>query len=206
MHQDTTRFIFNQLYSGVDGYRLSAAGKTRLAAEDKSLTYGEVSLESMVTILATVEPSAGHIFYDLGAGTGKAVLLAALLPPFWEVRGIEILDELYEKSQEVLERFETGVRPHLPEEQIGKIHFIKGDILHHDFSDGDVVLAQTTCFPENLMLDLEEKLEKLKPGSKVITLSQSLRSPLFEMTHSGKCRMGWGEATVFVHRKLDEGN
>lgn len=202
MYQETTQLIFNQLYNGVDGYRLSALGKARLAVEDKALTYGEVSVESMTTILATVNPTPGSIFYDLGAGTGKAVVLAALLAPFGEARGIELVDELYEKSQEILDQFEALVRPHLPDQQLAKINFIKNDILQHDFSDGDVVLAQTTCFPEQLMAQLEEKLENLKPDSRVITLSQSLRSPLFELTHSGKCRMGWGEATVFVHRKI----
>lgn len=40
----------------------------------------------------------GGAFYDLGSGTGKAVLAAALLHDFDECKGIEIADSLYDVS------------------------------------------------------------------------------------------------------------
>lgn len=61
-----------------------------------TLTYGEVDFISLGEIFYTIReryggiPSGG-VFYDLGHGTGKGVLAAALLHNFDSVRGIEIL-------------------------------------------------------------------------------------------------------------------
>ena len=44
---------------------------------------------------------SGGIFYDIGSGTGKPALAAALLHDFDQVNGIEILDGLYRISLEI---------------------------------------------------------------------------------------------------------
>jgi len=82
-----------------------------ISDKDKSLTYGEVEVASFQHILgytslhnAINEPEGilkSRIFYDLGSGTGRAVITAALSPsPFSRVVGIELMPELYELSME----------------------------------------------------------------------------------------------------------
>ena len=70
---------FNGLYTGVDGYRVSALAQQRPFLAGRALTYGEITPAGFAAILDDLGPKARGIFYDLGSGTGKAVLLAALL-------------------------------------------------------------------------------------------------------------------------------
>ncbi len=155
-------------------------------------------------IIADVQYLNNHkIFYDLGSGTGKAVIAAALLGSFSQVLGIELLPELYTEAKKVLLKFNKNVRPQLhPESRSVVVDYIHNDLFDHDWSNGDVVFMQTTCFNENLMKRLEEQAEWLKPGSMVITLSKYLRSPSFKIIMNKKYPMGWGEATVFIHKKI----
>jgi hypothetical protein len=52
-------------------------------------------------------------FYDLGSGTGKGCLAAALLYPFDKIGGIEILDGLYNVSVELSEAYQKIMPDHV---------------------------------------------------------------------------------------------
>lgn len=202
MHPETTDFIFNQLYAGVSGYDLSNRAKARLNKEDKSFTYGEIIPSAMRVFLNTIQPEQASVFYDLGSGTGKAVMLAALSGVFKAVRGVELLEELHDAAERIHQKYTFAVEPYLPANHIRpSIQFFNGDIISHDFSDGDVVYLNSTCYPDTMMTTLAQACERLKPGSSVITLSKPLGSNAFTLTHSDQCRMGWGEVTVLVYRR-----
>jgi hypothetical protein len=51
-------------------------------------------------------PATGK-FVDMGSGTGKGCLAAALLHPFDSVVGIELLEKLYEASVTLKETYDT---------------------------------------------------------------------------------------------------
>lgn len=90
---------FKHLYSGIDGIALSHENRAPSDASDQSLTYGEVVHSSFLQILEFVRKSvdwrAGGTFVDLGCGTGKAVVIAALSTmSFSKVWGIELLEPL----------------------------------------------------------------------------------------------------------------
>jgi len=48
----------------------------------------------------------------------------------------------------------------------------EGSFLDFDWSDGDVVFANSTCFDDELMLELSKKAELLKPGAIVVTFTK----------------------------------
>jgi tRNA G46 methylase TrmB len=56
--------------------------------------YGEILFFPFADIIRWVAPSLPEfpIFYDLGSGTGKAVLAASLVHPFDQAIGIELLE------------------------------------------------------------------------------------------------------------------
>eukprot|EP01041_Mallomonas_annulata_P007465 gene7465-15277_t len=93
-----TRHIFRQ----INGRKLSKNYRECLAEKDEpSLTYGEICPDSFQQILSfvTEDRKDNLIFADLGCGTGKAVLCAALLSmSFRKVIGIEIVPSLYESA------------------------------------------------------------------------------------------------------------
>ena len=53
----------------------------------------------------------GGVFYDLGHGTGKPALAAALLHDFESVNGIEILESLYTLSMKLRSVWMENIHP-----------------------------------------------------------------------------------------------
>jgi len=68
--------IFNLLFEGVDGYKLSFESRNQLGFYDRGLTYGEIFFDTFYKMLEKTQPKEGEVFYDLGSGTGKAVFAA----------------------------------------------------------------------------------------------------------------------------------
>ena len=73
---------------------------------ESTLTYGEIEFSSFAEIFYNIKNNYGGIpagpFYDLGSGTGKGCLAAALLHPgFEECFGVELLKGLYDVSTQI---------------------------------------------------------------------------------------------------------
>jgi len=83
---------------------------------------------------------------------------------------------------------------------------LQGSFLDFDWSDGDVVFANSTCFDDELMSAMGRQAELLRPGSMFITFSKALPSGCFEVIEKKRYKMSWGPATVFIQRRLaDDG-
>lgn len=199
----TAENIFNQLYGDVNGYLISSQARQKLSYYDKAHTYGEVRPDTFYNILSQVKPQPGEIFYDLGCGTGKPVILASFLFDFSKCVGIEILKDIWHAAESIRKRYESEFIPHLvgrPDGQI--VEFVNGNFLEVDFTDADIVFAHSTCLHDELWVQLIRKLELLKPGARVITVTKNLLSPYFAQEHVDSLRMGWGEATVYYYKRV----
>jgi hypothetical protein len=103
----------------------------RQLTKDATLIYGEFVFETVGVILEKIKkyygkPNKGSsgslgvlqrpggIFYDLGSGTGKAVIAAAILHNFDVCYGIETLEGLYSTSLDVLNAYNTKGKAKLP--------------------------------------------------------------------------------------------
>lgn len=141
------------------------------------------------------------VFYDLGSGSGKQVLTAALYEPsITTAKGIEIVPEMHQIACKVLTQLQQEFLPafDFPSKQI---EFTCGDIFQLDWSDGDIVLLNSTCFSMHMISLLEEKgLQCLKPGSLIITLTKRLTNPRFIQVGCRERRMSWGHAHVYFYQ------
>jgi len=194
--------IFNSLYEGIDGYKISFEGRKKLSYHDQSLTYGEILFDSFYEILKKVQPKEGEFFYDLGSGTGKAVFAAHLLFPFSKTTGIEILPELCQISKNILEKYEKQLRPKILEKNNQqKIDFILSDFFQFNFLDADVLFVNSTCFYQELISRLENLFLSLKRGARIIMLTKKLNNESFYLVDSLLYKQSWGEATVNFYLK-----
>lgn len=160
----------------------SLLDRKALESASLSLIYGEIlSPEPIFNIFALILKKQdklffnGAKFYDLGSGSGRPVVAAALLYPFESCTGIEILPGLFNLSVIVENRWNSVKfdscqhKPH--------INFLLGSFLNINICnwlDGDVVFANSTCFNADMMRGLYELSLKMKIGSIFITLSYSL--------------------------------
>lgn len=204
-----------------------------------SLTYGEVSdlkaLQSALTMatkyLAHFKsrqnnkitevsdsnlPANIHItenndycFVDLGSGSGRGVIGAALLSsdknynlPFNRFVGIEIILSLHRvallaKQSLIYKYNNTEKDEHEPHISSNKsIEFFKGSFLDLNLFDwvknADVVFANSTCFEDSLIQAIGEKAKDMKNGSIFITLSKALpKSSGFKVIDESREAMSW---------------
>jgi precorrin-6B methylase 2 len=194
--------LIEKIYSTTNGIVLSKNERERLNYTDEAFIYGEMICTSFSELLMEAAPKPGEVFYDLGAGTGKAVLLSSLLYPFSKCIGIELLPALHQvsliKKKEFLESPEIRSLTHKPD-----IEFINADILKHDFSDADVIFINATCFTPLLWSGIVEKLKRLKIGTRIIVSSKNLKTESrFILIISGMYPMSWGLASVYVYKKI----
>jgi precorrin-6B methylase 2 len=194
--------IFEQLYSGFSGYDIARSEKERMGRQEAATTYGEVVPTAFYDVMLAAEPKEGEVFFDLGSGTGKATILAALVFPFSRVVGIELLPGLGDAARQVLSRYDAQLRPQLPpENQRQRIDFIDGDFLVQDLSEADVLFAHGTCYGPELMGKLTHKLEELKPGARVVMAGQTLASPELVFQKMKVMKTDWGSALAAVYKR-----
>ncbi|CAN0185812.1 unnamed protein product, partial [Ectocarpus sp. 13 AM-2016] len=118
----------------------------------------------------------GLKFYDLGSGSGKALFAAVLAVDCRCAVGIEVLAGVYRASTRVLKRYRRLVEPVFCTP--ADIELRKGSFLDPtcDWSDGDLVFANSTCFAEDTLLAIAKRAELLRPGARVVTFTTALKT------------------------------
>lgn len=111
-----------QAYPTTLGKAVSKKERDESGLKDSTLVYGEIMFETFGTIIEKIKkiygkpnvgasgPSGilqtrGGIFYDLGSGTGKVVIAAAVLHNFDVCYGIETLEGLFAVSLDCLNTY-----------------------------------------------------------------------------------------------------
>jgi hypothetical protein len=119
---------------------------------------------------------------------------------FKEYHGIEVLKGLYEvppppssfsdlisshrqTSLGIVHQFRRTLCPLLRTPPT--IHLVHGSFLMEplcsSWADADLVFANSTCFPDELILEIAAKCASLHVGARVITFTTSLRSEYFKV-------------------------
>nr|CCA26528.1 conserved hypothetical protein [Albugo laibachii Nc14] len=168
-----------------------------------SQIYGEIDFFPFADVLQWVIQQGTlleneAVFYDLGSGTGKAVLAASLLYNFNKVIGIEALESLNTFAKKRAAKLKDLAKSHCI---VSSIEFWHGSFLETDWTDGTVVFCHGTCFSDSEWTSISLAAEKLKQGSYVITASQILKSALFEVIKSERIKASWGMANIYIHRR-----
>lgn len=113
-----------QSFPATLGKAVSKKEREELQLKDPNLVYGEITFETLGVIFEKIKKvygrpfqgtsgpagflqSRGGIFYDLGSGTGKGVIGAAVLHNFDVCYGIECLEGLYTLSLDALNAYNT---------------------------------------------------------------------------------------------------
>lgn len=186
--------------------------KVQKKSNDTTLTYGE--LDSMAPIwkvfsklikdFSLLEANSTDVaapwkYYDLGSGSGRPVIAAALTLQDHQSNGstvanhsiqcigIEILPSLYELSIQARDKWNNAFNTHVSnlnsdDDNVATIRpmhveFVLGSIFDLDvcnWTDGDFVFVNSTCFDMTMMLRLYDMSTNMKKGSILVTLSRSM--------------------------------
>ncbi|MDP1603480.1 MAG: methyltransferase domain-containing protein [Legionella sp.] len=186
----------NEIYAPVNGFLLSkAARKSNDAFE---YVYGEIDFESFVALLTLCKPDEKTCFYDLGSGTGKAVLAFTMVFDGYKSCGIELFSNLHYCAQTRQQRLSQ-----LNDYRTKATHitFKHSDFLDVSFPDATLVFINATAFFAERWLQISRHIEQVKPGTLVISTSKALDSNLFITKTVTPVRMSWGVVNAYIQER-----
>lgn len=154
----------DSLYNDYNGWKISQKNIDKQASFSRAMKYDEASTESFLHALELTKPTQNDIFLDLGSGLGKKVIAAALQHQVKKCVGIELLEDLYTASNEVLQRVKDN------RINISNSEFILGNYYDLDFSYASIIHISISPTMIDFQLDgiLGEKLKQLKKGTRLI--------------------------------------
>jgi hypothetical protein len=191
--------VFQELYAQVDGFTLSRqARKTKDAVE---YVYGEIVFEPFIALLSLCKPNSSTVFYDLGSGTGKAVLACTMVFNVNKSCGIELFPSLHQAA--ILQQQHLREIPEY-QAQADSIAFINGDFIKTELSDASLIFINSTTFFGETWELISKHLEQIKPGSLVISTSKPLHSASFIILRKTEVAMSWGIVFAFIQRRIEK--
>lgn len=187
-------------HGAFDGATLSvqdcAAFSSRAGGVVES-AYGEVTPHGAVQMIRAMNATPGERYYDIGAGTGKTVILAWLLG--LHAAGIELSEARWWESCQAVMRLRklrnAGRGVFMDENE--ELEFIKGSFDSFDFSDADIIFVDNLLWEETTIGQLESALELLRVGARIAS-AKPLRSSYLALRNTVTLDTSWAEhGTIF---------
>lgn len=155
--------------------------------------YGETPLTTLDKISQKCRLTKKDVVFELGCGRGRTC--------FWlncligcKVIGIEQIPVFVEKAEAVRKRF-----------HLDGMEFRQADILESSLNSATVIYLYGTCFEEEFIQALINKIKILPSGTKIITISYSLTEysseGIFEVLSRFPGEFTWGTADVYLQIK-----
>lgn len=187
----------HEISDQINGFTLSKQARKREDAIE--YVYGETDLTSFAALLSLISFDKDSIFYDLGSGTGKLVLFAAMLFPLKKSCGVEYFQALYQAA--LVQK--SKMAQYKPYQTImPRISFIHKNYLQVDISDAHIIFINTsTCIGET-WLSLNQKLACLPNCHTIITTTKPLTTEAYQLTRTTWLQMSWGEVKAFMHVRV----
>lgn len=188
-------------FASVDGYEIARTEKRRQRDAGvfiEGVQYGEVKSSAFACALGWCSPKPGETFIDLGSGTGKAVLTAAALSAFSAVEGVEILRPLHEAAVAARARCnDAALRTKLAD-----VHFHCADALAYPWAAFDIVFVSLTCFTDEQVARVRERVADLATGARIIVTSRTLDSAALKMLRRADLPYGKGRMTFIAYERI----
>ncbi|KAL4115759.1 hypothetical protein PRIC2_012765 [Phytophthora ramorum] len=164
------------------------------------MTYGEVSVESIAaTILPLLNLDEDDVFFDLGCGTGKILVQAALQTSCKRTIGIELMQNRVLEGHKALKRLKALDLSILHEKQI---EVFRGDIFvppeEAHLMDATVVFINNVMFGPVLMLKVLALLKDMPKLRCVVTLRK-----ICERHGNVKCTRAGNYCIAYVHPPIE---
>lgn len=156
--------------------------------------YGETPLTTIDLIATLCSIGPDDCVYELGCGRGRTCFWLRLFRGC-RVVGIECIPTFTERAQQLQQQF-----------KLDKLTFKTGDFLQETFTDATYIYLYGTTLDEPAIQSLIQQLKQVPSGTRIITVSYPLNdycdSPLFKMEKQVTLPFLWGEAEVYIQRKI----
>ena len=185
--------LLNKVFEGVEGGVISHEERSQKALQSPEFTYGEIDFIQFFPLLNYYK---GNIFWDLGCGTGKSLITAAMCG-FKEIYGVEFLYGLCRCANKAIGKYMVEVN----ENRKDLFKVIEGDITKVDWSNADVLFASSLCFPDQLMKTISEMGTKLKKGTIIMSIKK-FEGEQYKILRALNVKMGWGKKPLYIMQRI----
>lgn len=151
----------------------------------------------------------GGIFYDLGSGTGKAIIAMSLLCPFKKLIGIELMRGLWNLSMRSKICYDKTISDKFIKfnalftiESSNAIEFYNGDFLRQKWKDASIIFINSTCFTTDLMEKIGNKAKiECHIDTIIITISKKINNldSDWETQNGFRRVMSWGIGSIYIY-------
>jgi len=196
----TTRKNVTKIYRGVDGYT------SELSNYDPKFayTYGEMRLSGIQKLIDLYKsiypissyPSDRRVFYDLGSGIGKNVIMVASMEPHILSKGIELVEYRHNIAMDAWNKVQKSVQ--------SRVEFMNKSFLDVSLNNAAWIFISNMCFSEQVNKELAEKLEKeLQKNTLIASSKPFVFSNKFELVKTISIPMTWDASSeTLIYRKL----
>lgn len=153
----------------------------KLSRPSEDFRFGETPYNVGLELLKMAQVTERDVLYDLGAGRGKMVLLAALATKCRAV-GLEYLPSYAIVAQRVIRAL--GLEPW------ADLH--QADILQADLGEATVLFSAASSWAASTKEQLLRRVPTLAPGTRWISVGWELRHPLLELRAARRLLFSWG--------------
>lgn len=192
-------FYSHKLFASVDkhlkkSYRFrSPFGISRRFLQSKGESevhcYGETPLTTLDFLAKECSLSAADHVIELGCGRGRGLFF---LSAFYrcKVSGVEWIPEFVLRAYDLSKRF-----------PVLNVSFFLSDMTQVSLEKASVIYLNGVCLVDEVIEKLADKLKKLPPSTKIITVSYPLtdyRPSDFLIKKTLQAKFNWGETEVFI--------
>lgn len=161
------RKLIRQLYRGVDVFEIPRTEEKAIYGSKGSPVYGELTPAATGHLLEYLALGESDVFYDLGSGSGKVVLQAAITAPARKCVGVELSATRVAESRRVLA--EARRRGLLRARACG---FREEDIMTTYLRDATVIYTCSTAFSMRFMNMVAVRIGKLNRRLRLVSLQE----------------------------------
>lgn len=154
--------------------------------------YGETPLTSLDQIAKESGLHSTDHLFELGSGRGRGAFFLALSTGC-RVTAIEWIPAFTAQAKAIQKRFSCS-----------NMTFICADMREVDFTGATVIYLYGTCLEDEVITHLIASFKQLPSSTQLITVSYPLSDydPAFSTTKQFLVAYPWGEATVYVQRRI----
>jgi len=149
--------------------------------------YGEVEPDEFDQLLARHSGVAHGTFFDIGSGTGKCVLQAALSGRFDRVVGIEVMHSTHAIAEVLLQEFQADILPEIAPKHVD-VECRRVSLLDDtSWLDAEFVYCCNVAFPDTLTEQIAGYKRSMVRSSYADTCLLSTREKAHEVKRNTTC-------------------
>lgn len=194
---ELARTLMDNAYKDISGFMIPSEESALIAQKNADSTYGEITFESLQTILDELPVGREDVFYDLGSGVGKVCVQVALTTPAKRIVGVELSPTRYKHAIGVEKKLvqEKHIHPF-------RLEFQEKNITDVQLHEATIIFMLSTCFSDQLMHNIIQKIITIQHHPvKIITQKKLWDEKYFTLVKQYCLPMSWSESVpIYIYR------